>query len=416
MKNFINNEKIPPIILFISSFILYCLLGYFFLQKYPDYKFHISGYDNFLVNIIKDPMHYAYATIRHPLLSLYMLPLHIVYCILQSNYFIMCIVAGLTAGANFYMYLILTKIVGINKIEATILTLLFISFGYILLMGITLESYPFSLFLLIYSLYYIGLRIKQNIPIKIKQYIILFFLTAGVTLTNGLKIIVAIIFEHFSFKKKFLWALYISITFLIAIIPVYVGTKLFINKANETSSSANPVQIISSKQSINEKTNTSKQPGFLDFIDFNTPFIPAVIHNFIEEPIIYHDSKLDTRNSNLQNNIILTNYSKPFHFIIPIGLFLISMFSLIISFRNNFVQYLAYFYAIDILIHIVFRFGLNEAYIFAPHWIMIIPILIGFFLKKLPIRFRRIVTFAFTILSLYLLIENVQMLSSYLLS
>lgn len=411
------NSNLIPLLLSASTFILYCILGYFFLQKFPDYRFNMSGYDAYLVNIIKDPICHAQATIRHPLFSLFMVPIHFIYNIIQSNYVILCIIAGLTAGANYYMFLILNKIVGTNKAEALVLTVLFISFAYILLMGITPESYPFSLFLLVYSLYIIGNNMQKQIPTKLKQYMILFFLTAGVTVTNGLKVLAGILFEPLTFKKKIIWLISITFAFLIVITPVYVGTKYLIRQSEAKSTISTTEIQTSEKQDLKiEKATAKKVPGFMGFIDFETPYIPAIIHNFIGESIVFHNAELGNRNQNLQNKIILTNYSHPFHNIIAIALFLLAVLSFFISFKNKFVKYLLCFFAVDILLHFVFRFGLNEAYIFAPHWIMIVPILIGFLLKKIPNKARKISICLISILSIYLLGENVYMLSSYLLS
>lgn len=405
-----NEERIIPFILLITSFLLYCFLGFLFLQKYPNYEFHLSGYDVFLPEIIKDPIAHSTATIRHPLLSLFILPFHLIYIVFKTNYIILLIIAGMTASSNFFLYLILKKIVGVNKWESLILSLLFISFAYILLMGIVPESYPFSLFFLTFSLYFIGTRINQ--VIKLKAYTLLFFVTAGITITNGLKILAGILFNAIPRRKKIIWISSIIISFFIIITPIYIGTKYLSSKEKtNVSYIRQEIQIQQQKKQQNS-IGIVKLPAFMNFIDFKTPYIPALIHNFIGEPIIFHNANLEQDVSSGRKAI--ESYPNLFYIIVPCSLFIIFVISLIINRKIKFVKYIICFWGVDIFIHVICRYALNEAYIFAPHWIMLIPIMLGYLLLKTRSKNRIRLASCYAFISILLLIININTLLIFL--
>lgn len=405
-----NKERIVPFVLLIVSFLLYCVLGFLFLQKYPNYEFHLSGYDAFLPGIIRDPIVYSTATIRHPLLSLFMLPFHLLYLVFKTDYIILLVVAGFTAGANFFLYLIFRKIVGVNKWESLILSLLFISFAYILLMGIVPESYPFTLFLLVFSLYFIGT--KMNRGAKLKTYLLLFFLTAGVTITNGLKILAGILFESISVRRKIIWISGILISFFVLVTPIYIVTKYL--------SSKEKTEMYQKQQEVNNQRKEEKQnsvkiikiPAFMDFIDFETPYVPALIHNFIGESIIFHNAHLEQDVSSGRKPI--ESYSNPFYIVVSCCLFFLFIVSFLLNRKNKFVQYMACFWSVDVFIHVICRYALNEAYIFAPHWVMLIPIMLGYLLLKTSSKIRMVLTFCYALVAIFLLYINIDCLFMFL--
>ena len=55
-----------------------------------------------------------------------------------------------------------------------------------------------------------------------------------------------------------------------------------------------------------------------------------------------------------------------------------------INIRNKWVQLIVSYFCIDLIIHFVFRYGMNEAIIFGGHWLFIIPMLLGWLYVKIP--------------------------------
>ena len=63
-------------------------------------------------------------------------------------------------------------------------------------MTVVPEHFPFSMFLLIMLLYVSGIKIKNNRPFSNFEMIVLYILTAGITITNGIKAFFSYLFVN----------------------------------------------------------------------------------------------------------------------------------------------------------------------------------------------------------------------------
>ena len=115
----IKSTKKDVFFIFTLIFLLFSIIGWMFLKKFPEYHlFRISGYDPFLPNLIKEPIKAAMATIRHPLLGVYMLPFYILYNIFHSDIIILLLLSFMGATSFILIYKIGYEIVQINKFES----------------------------------------------------------------------------------------------------------------------------------------------------------------------------------------------------------------------------------------------------------------------------------------------------------
>lgn len=388
------------IIIFISSLIIFSFLGFLFLQKFPEYQmYQISGYDPYVTDLIKAPMEHVIKHLRHPLLILYLLPFSLLYGLLNSDVFIMMIFSSMASFAYLFSYKIAHEVVGIVKTEALLLTSLLFSFAQILIISIHPESFPFSFFLLTISLYLIGRNFEKTIPFK--TYLILFFLTSGVTLTNGIKILISILFEKYSFKKKLIWIIGILLAFLIVMTPVYFFSgKIEQERSNNKTEEA----FLKESAELNPVINASKLPGFLVPINFNVPFLPSLIENFIGESLLFH--KTDFGKDITHGRPVLLKYESSLNYIVTISLFLVFILGFILNRKNNFVIYLFCFWLVDIFIHIICRFGFDELYIYSSHWLMLMPIIFAFLLKKTERWKHHALLAYFTVIFIYIGYNN----------
>ncbi len=72
-------------------------------------------------------------------------------------------------------------------------------------------------------------------------------------------------------------------------------------------------------------------------------------------------------------------------------------------------------FAVDIVLHLVLGFGINEVYIMAADWIFIIPIAIAALMTNLRDQPRLIMRIVNVCLALYLLVWNGSLLVGHLL-
>jgi hypothetical protein len=269
------------------------------------------------------------------------------------------------------------------------------------------ESYPFSLFFLSLSLYCLGRNFENNITIK--TYFILFFLTAGTTITNGIKVLISIFFTNFTFKKKLFWISCISLAFLLVITPVYIISR----KLAQTTQNSNSVVISSHESEQIKINNKSNLPGFAKFINFNEPFFPSLIENFIGESLLFHDADLAIDVT--RGRSVTMPYKSKIKYIITISLFILFLLGFILNRKNKFVVYLFCFWLVDIFIHLICRFGFDEPYIFSSHWLMLIPIVLAYLLKiSLGWKYYTLMTY-FIVMSILIGYSNLNILCDYLL-
>ena len=165
-------------------------------------NFHISGFDPITYSVVSD-WTAGYNVFRHPLLAFYM---YVPYLLNQGLMWLtgkncaIFIVAAIQIFCAFYSALflsrILREIVGTTRREATMLTLYFFSFGYVMVSAIVPDHFIMSMMLLLLALYVSGRRMKSGRELKMWQTVVYFFLTAGTSLNNGLKIFLSALFVN----------------------------------------------------------------------------------------------------------------------------------------------------------------------------------------------------------------------------
>ncbi len=69
---------------------------------------------------------------------------------------------------------------------------------------------------------------------------------------------------------------------------------------------------------------------------------------------------------------------------------------------------------VDIFLHIILGFGLNEAYIMGTHWLFIIPIAIAFMFKRLSAKPALVLRWAIVALTLYLYVYNARLVFQFM--
>ena len=79
--------------------------------------------------------------------------------------------------------------------------------------------------------------------------------------------------------------------------------------------------------------------------------------------------------------------------------------------RQRFFIVVASWFAFDMLIHLGFGFGLNEVYIMTAHWAFVIPIAVGYLLRRMKGVLPR---FMVAGLALWMWVYNATILVDYL--
>lgn len=93
---------------------------------------------------------------------------------------------------------------------------------------------------------------------------------------------------------------------------------------------------------------------------------------------------------------------------------LLFVMGIVVGIRHKFFLMILSWLALDVVIHFVMGFGLNEMYIMACHWIFIIPISIGYLLKSLTPGKQQILRGITLLLTLYLWAWNGYLVFTYM--
>ena len=168
--------------------------------------FCVSGFDPLTYWVLSD-WNAAYNVYRHPLLAFYMYIPYLINMGLMKLTGYNCalfiaVIIQMFCGfyATLFLQRIFREVLELDKAASSILTLLFFSFGYVMVTCIVPDHFVISMLLLILALYVSGRRIKHNHPLKIWQTVVYFVLTAGTSLNNGLKIFFSALFVN---RKRF---------------------------------------------------------------------------------------------------------------------------------------------------------------------------------------------------------------------
>ena len=158
---------------------------------------HLSGFDPITYSIVTD-WSTGYNIYRHPLLAYFLWPLsklnEALTWLTGYNCAIMLVALLLITCATYaslFINRIHRRVIGLKRTEGAVFTLLTYSFAHVMLASMAPDHFIMSMFCLTLTLYLCGMKLKRGSAMNMWQTIIMFILTAGVSLNNGLKIFLA---------------------------------------------------------------------------------------------------------------------------------------------------------------------------------------------------------------------------------
>ncbi|QUI94171.1 hypothetical protein J5A64_02585 [Prevotella denticola] len=414
--------------------------------------FHISGFDPLTYCVVTD-WSTAYNVYRHPLLAFYFYPVYLINRPLMALTGINCtqfLVAALLLFCSLYAFLLMIRIgrelIYLSQKEATLLGFLLFSFAYVMLSAISPDHFIFSLFLILIVIYVTGKQMQEGRCLKKGQTILLFLLTAGISLNNGLKVILANCFsrgKNFFRPSNLLFAILLpsaalwgfseweNKTFVADgvhtrqvkraraiknekahMLAVFRDTTQLKDSAGQVAA-FDRIWKIHRQEQIRERdkepqyahagTPVSKRP-FLNWTDITTSRATTLVENLFGESIQLHSC--NTLGDVMRDRPVIVHYSWPGNYIIEAGIILFFAAGLWAGRRSRFLWLAFSFFSLDMVLHIGLGFGINEVYIMTAHWAYVIPVSIGFLIKGCTGKRRNAITALTAILTLYLITYN----------
>lgn len=404
--------------------------------------FCVSGFDPLTYWVLSD-WNAAYNVYRHPLLAFYMYIPYLINMGLMKLTGYNCalfiaVIIQMFCGfyATLFLQRIFREVLELDKAASSILTLLFFSFGYVMVTCIVPDHFVISMLLLILALYVSGRRIKHNHPLKIWQTVVYFVLTAGTSLNNGLKIFFSALFVN---RKRFFRPKYLLLAVILPaallwgfcrweyrtfVWPVEMARKemkakktaekkarqermaqlkqikdsltkdsiqrgLKIITPEEIAQKAKNDSIQKAKQLARNEARKKRGPKqgapimkgeFMNWTDATSSRTLSIVENLMGESIQLHQDYV--LQDELRHRPMFVNYRYAFNYIVEALIIILFLAGIWAGRKSKYLWLVMSYFGLDMLLHIGLGFGLNEVYIMSGHWIYALPIAIGFLLKE----------------------------------
>lgn len=359
---------------------------------------NMSGYDVFSLIFISC-MRLHWNVLRHPLFVALLLPLywvnHWLMPPMEFNFAVFLMAALLVVcdvWGTVLMHRLLRDVVGMSLLDAGVLTALFYGFAHVMVATMVPDHFALSLPLLLLTLLMAGRRLKAGQPFTLWQQTCLFFLTAGMTLTNGVKVAIAAWFA--SGRKVFRWrsiASFMVPTLLLGLLCLWQQRAIIapqeqsIKRIEKAVAKKDPARIERLKahdafvRQQNGKALTEKVP-LLEWSDMTTNRWQTVKDNLFGESLQLHRDHLfeDVQ----QTRPVFVAYRSVVNDVVEAILVLLLAVGAWTARKEKFFLLVLSWFAFDMLMHLGFGFGINEVYIMTAHWTFIIPIAIGYLLLR----------------------------------
>lgn len=359
---------------------------------------NMSGYDIFSLIFISC-MRLHWNALRHPLFVVVLLPLfglnRLIMPPTEFNAAVLLMAALLVAAdvwGAVLMHRLLRDVVEVRRVDAALLTALFYGFAHVMIATMVPDHFALSLPLLLLTLLIAGRKLKEGKPMKLWQSALLFFLTAGVTLTNGVKVALAAWFVNG--RKVFSWrsiAAFVVPTLLLGAIYVWQQDAIVapqerkIKRIEAAVAKKDPARIAK----LNEHNDFVKQQNgealtenvpLLEWSDITTDRWQSAVDNLFGESLQLHRDYLleDVQ----QTRPVFVQYRSALNYVVEALLVVLLAVGAWTARREKFFLMVLAWFGFDMLMHMGFGFGLNEVYIMTAHWAFIIPIASGYILRR----------------------------------
>lgn len=396
-------------------------------------NFRMSGYDCWSwITVSGGRIHFV--TSRHPLYLTFLYPLYLLNDWLIQNvgynfavYFMAVIIVFSAFYAVLFMYRVFREVLELRRKDARILTLLLFSFGHVLIPTMVPDHFVISLMLLSLTLYITGKKMKKGQLLTAWQSLVLTFFTAGMATSNGVKTLLAGLFTN---GKKVFTCKFISIGVVLPLLLLLgiqqsqyylleVPQQAVVRHIESEALKKNPQKVLEHKKQRDEwqRTHLGQPVGdgvITKLMDVSTPRVPTIVENFFGESIQLHQRSLLKDVS--WERPIFVEYNWSVNYIIEAFVVLLFIVGIVFSYKQRFFKMLLAWFACDLTLHLILGFAVTEVYIMTSGWAFIIPISYGYLLKRLSMKWLKLMRVALIMLTIYLWIYNAGQTVYYLMS
>lgn len=343
-------------------------------------KFHVSGYDPILY-LVMSVWRVLFSGFRHPLLLWMLYPAACLNEWLMPIAGINCaqlITAAMLTVADFASFVLfhrlLRDVVGLCRADTALLTALFFSFAYVMVPMVVPDHFAFSLCLLLLTLYVCGRHMRDGTPLSAPAAALLMVVTAGVTLSNGVK--VALGQWMANGRRFFAWRNLLVAVALPSALLLWAGFSVGGVPQPKTDADLQQENATLRKNNMPTHADHGGEPistvGFMNWTDATTSRLDAAVENLFGESLQLHSDHL--LGDVWIDRPVVVRYSLAANYVVEAALVLLFALGAWCGRRERFAWLCLSWFAVDMALSMGLGFAINEIYIMGPHWLFVMPI------------------------------------------
>jgi hypothetical protein len=371
-----RDERVMMLVVVIAIVLLQVLMVQEFFSLFVHYdeahwqlfsrNFHLSGYDPYSYIVVSSWCQ-QFDMLRHPLLAVLLFPAYAINQLLWWLTGVNCcqlVVSVLLTFCASYAFLFLQRTirfgVGTGRGDATLLTAFFFGFAMILVAIISPDHFCFSLFFLTLTLWLSAKKQRAGEPFTLPQAALLFTLTAGVTLTNGVAVFLMVLITNGPSCLRPRYLLRAFVVPGLALLAFVIGWK----------ACAGDFLLGFHSTEANQTRWLATHLGRLD----------AVVENIFGETIQLHRKYI--LGDVLIHRPMLVRYSWWWQYVVEAVIVALFVAGGVAGRRSRLLWTVLAVMAFNLLLHVGLGFALDEVHIMACHWAFAVPVAIGFLFRR----------------------------------
>ena len=276
----------------------------------------------------------------------------------------------------------LRRVVQLGTGRSLLLSGLLLSTFTVMTLSFTVESYPLSMALLVLSLLCLSGQLKQEKRLSGWHATLWSLVLGGVTLTNFAKPLSLLLLS----KEESLWRRVRKVllpTLLLLALVVAVG---YFYQQRGTGAE--------------EPMLTAQVNDLLRFQTRSADLVP----DFFGHPLLISD--LEMRELHGETVLRPTPYACWAMQLLPWGVVLLLLSMIWVGRRYPLAWAIPLYLAVDVAVHLIGGYGLDEAIIFGGHWVFLVPMALGWLYRVLPRQAYRYMDLVLLLLSTYMCAYN----------
>lgn len=329
-------------------------------------NFHMSGFDPTAYSVLTD-WHCGFDTVRHPLLAFMLWPVYglnqLLWMLTGANCCQLCMGVILTVcGSYSYLFLfrIVQDVIGLSRPDAILVSTFFFGFAYILVAIIVPDHFCLSLALLLLTVYVSGMKLRRHERFTNREGLLLFTVTAGVTLSNGVAVFLCVLMVNG--RRVIRWRPLLRMFVLPSVLLLTVALAV-------------PYYTDASQPGIS--VPVSKQMAWLKN---GVPRGEVIWENLFGESIQLHREHV--LGDVLVKRPVIVRYTWKIQYGVEAVILLLTVMGVVVGREERFLWMVMAVFAFNALLHLILGFGLDEVYIMTAHWAFAIPVAVAYLLRE----------------------------------